>query len=185
MVMIGDGINEVMYEWKTDYTKFKTDKAECPICLDEDYPEPSELQFLVQRNEEEREWSLLEQDRLERMVPRPVVVHEMGIAGRTRSSSRPTRQLAPSGTSPGTQRRGGVGRSLSSPSLRSSRRSLPSVRECIGPTRLSRRAQQLERTEGESELLQQIWQVFKGLETGAMIQTGRVLIMYDVSRDFY
>ena len=41
--------------------------------------------------------------------------------------------------------------SLSSPSLRSSGRTLPSVREWIGPTRLSRRAQQLERTEGESE----------------------------------
>ena len=56
------------------------------------------------------------------------------------------RHLVLSGTS------GGVGRSLSSPSSRSSGKSLPSVREWIGPTRLSRRAQQLERTEGDSEL---------------------------------
>ena len=96
---------------------------------DEDYSEPSESQFLVQRNEEEREWSLLEQHKLERMVPQPVEVQEMGIAGRTRSRSRPTRHFIPSGTSPGTQRQGGVGRSLSSPSSRSSGRSLPSVRE--------------------------------------------------------
>ena len=41
---------------------------------------------------------------------------------------------------------------LSSPSSRSSGRSLPSVREWIGPTCFSRRVQQLERTEGESEL---------------------------------
>ena len=68
---------------------------------DEDYPEPSETQFLVQRNEEGREWSLLEQHKLERMVPQPVEVQEMGIAGRTRGRSRPTRQLATSGISPG------------------------------------------------------------------------------------
>ena len=58
------------------------------------------------------------------------------------SSKRPTFSSSP--------RRGGVGWSLSSPSSRSSGRSLPSVREWISPTRLSRRAQQVEYTEGES-----------------------------------
>ena len=83
------------------------------------------------------------------MVPRPVEVQELGIAGRTRSRPRLTRHFVLSGIP---RWRGGLGRSLSSPSSRSWGRSLPSVREWVGPTRLSRRAQQLERTEGESEL---------------------------------
>ena len=111
----------------------------------QDYFEPSESQFLVQRNAEERARSLLEQHRLERIVPQPVEIQEMGIAGTAR-------HLVLPGTSSATQWRGDVGRSLSSPSSRSSGRILPSVSKWIGPTRLFRRAHQSERTKGESEL---------------------------------
>ena len=53
----------------------------------------------------------------------------------------------------------------SSPLSRSSERSLPPVRAWVGPLRLSRRSQQLERAEGESELSHWAWVTAANLES--------------------